>query len=283
MASRVFIVGCGDLGIALASRLCASDYQVTGLSRSDKSFNHQNFTHLLGDVTRPETLSSLTGLTPDFLVYCVAADTQSDAAYQAQYVNGLTHILATQVDNPNLRAIFFVSSTRVYGQITDEWINENTSPEPADFGGERLLEAEQALRHFAAYSKNCQKIVLRLSGIYGPGRTRMLRLAQASDWPLQNVWTNRIHRDDAAALIAHLMQKVVKSQTLLPCYVVTDSKPAPQWEVLNWLADQLRIEKNMHAIPPIRGGKKLSNAAMLATGFQLQYPDYQTGYATLLK
>lgn len=283
MASRVFIVGCGDLGIALASRLCASDYQVTGLSRSAKPLIHPNLTYLLGDVTRLETLSSLTGLTPEFLVYCVAADTQSDAAYQAQYVNGLKNILSTQVDNSNLRAIFFVSSTRVYGQVRDEWLNESTLPEPADFGGERLLEAEQVLRHFAGRAKNCQKTVLRLSGIYGPGRTRMLRMAQAPDWPLQNAWTNRIHRDDAAAFVAHLLGKVRNDQVLLPCYVVTDSKPALQWEVLSWLAQQLRVEKNMRTMPPVSGGKKLSNAAMLATGFQLQYPDYQTGYAMLLK
>ena len=283
MASRVFIVGCGDLGIALASRLCASDFLVTGLSRSAKPLTNPNFTHLIGDVTRPETLTRLTELSPEFLIYCVAADAQSDAAYQAQYVNGLKNILVTQVDNPSLRAIFFVSSTRVYGQITDEWLNESTLPEPTDFGGERLLEAEQVLRDFVGNPKNCQKTVLRLSGIYGPGRTRMLRMAQAPDWPLQNAWTNRIHRDDAAAFVAHLVDKVMNNQVLLPCYVVTDSKPASQWEVLSWLAHQMRVEKNMLTMPPVSGGKRLSNVAMLSSGFQLRYPDYQTGYATLLK
>lgn len=284
MSSRVLIVGCGDLGIALAARLCESNFQVTGVSRSSKSLNHQNFTHVIADVTRPETLSTLSDISPNILVYCVSADAQTDAAYKAQYVDGLKNVLRTQLYNAGLRAIFFVSSTRVYGQITHALLDENTLAEPADFGGERLLEAEQALQNFKPHNTNCQKTVLRLSGIYGPGRTRMLRLAQASEWPMQNSWTNRIHRDDAAGFIASLMPKVLANLPLLPCYLVTDSNPVPQWEVLQWLAAQMQLSTNsLRSAPVVEGGKRLSNAAMLATGFQLQYPDYQTGYTTLLK
>lgn len=281
--NRILIVGCGDLGTALATRLCQENWQVTGLSRAQKTAFHSNFSSIAGDVSRPETLKSLADFQPEILVYCVAADAQTDASYQAQYVEGLKNILATQVKNTHLRAIFFVSSTRVYGQVSDDWLDENSLPEPADFGGERLLEAEQVLKNFVGASSHCQKVALRLSGIYGPGRTRMLRLAQTPDaWPLQNSWTNRIHRDDAAALLAHLAKKAMAGEALPPCLVVTDSQPSPQWEVLTWLAHQMGIEKNTCTTPPVSGGKKLRNHAMLATGFQLQYPDYQSGYATLL-
>lgn len=284
MTSRAIIIGCGDLGAALAVHLCQERWMVTGLSRSQKPSLHLNFTSISGDVTKPETLSSLADLQPEILVYCVAANAQTDAAYQAHYVDGLRHVLATQTHNQQLRAIFFVSSTRVYGQTTDDWLDENTIAEPADFGGERLLEAEQVLTHFSARSKECQKIILRLSGIYGPGRTRMLRLAQSPDtWPQENSWTNRIHRDDAAAFMAYLVHQIMLGQTLLPCYIVTDSQPCPQWEVLAWLSAQMQITHHPRATPVEHGGKKLRNHAMLATGFQLQYPNYQTGYATLLK
>lgn len=283
--NRTLIVGCGDLGSALALRLCQGSWQVTGLSRALKPSFHPNFSSIAGDVTKPETLTPLEDLQPEILVYCVAANAQSDAAYQAQYVDGLRHVLATQTHNANLRAVFFVSSTRVYGQISDDWLDENTLPIPTDFGGTRLLEAEQVLANFvAANVTHCQKIRLRLSGIYGEGRTRMLKLAQTpDDWPHQNSWTNRIHRDDAAALMAHLVQSVMADQPLQSCYIVTDSQPSPQWAVLAWLANQLGVEKNARTTPTVRGGKKLCNHAMLATGFQLQYPDYQTGYKTLLK
>jgi nucleoside-diphosphate-sugar epimerase len=285
MTNRCLIVGCGDLGNALALDLCEKSWQVTGLSRTQKTTSNPHFTRIAGDVTQPETLLSLTKFYPEILVYCVAADAQTDAAYQAQYVNGLKNILATQMNNPQLRAVFFVSSTRVYGQVTNELLDENTAPIASDFGGERLLEAEALLKSFALPSKTCQKIALRLSGIYGPGRTRMLRLAQAHDaWPAQNAWSNRIHRDDAAAFIAYLIQKVMDNQVLQPCYVVTDSQPSAQWEVLTWLAAQMLLPaKNENVVPPISGGKRLSNATMLATGFQLQYPDYKIGYASLLK
>lgn len=281
--NRILIVGCGDLGTALAAQLCQENWQVTGLSRAQKTAFHPNFSSIAGDVSRAETLKSLSDMHPEILVYCVAADAQTDAAYQTQYVEGLKNVLATQVNNQHLRAIFFVSSTRVYGQTSDDWLDENTLPEPADFGGERLLEAEQVLKSFVGASTNCQKIALRLSGIYGPDRTRMLRLAQTPDaWPPQNGWTNRIHRDDAAVLLAHLAIKAMAGEVLPPCLVVTDSQPSPQWEVLTWLANEMGVEKITRTTPQISGGKKMRNHAMLATGFQLQYPDYQTGYATLL-
>ena len=284
MISRALIVGCGDLGSALAAHLCREGWHVTGLSRTLKSLSHPHFTSLVGDVTRLETLTSIKDLQPEIIVYCVAAGAQTDAAYQLAYVEGLKNVLATQTHNSQLRAIFFVSSTRVYGQTTDNWLDENTIAEPADFGGERLLEAEQVLTHFSARSQACQKIILRLSGIYGPDRTRMLRLAQNPDtWPQENSWTNRIHRDDAAAFMAYLVRQIMSGQTLLPSYIVTDSQSCPQWEVLTWLSVQMQIAHPTRATPVVHGGKKLLNHAMLATGFQLQYPNYQIGYSTLLK
>ena len=199
-----------------------------------------------------------------------------DAAYKAAYVDGLRHVLATQVNNSNLKHVFFVSSTRVYGQSTVILLDETILAIPADFGGERLLEAEALLQ-----SLTCPATTLRLSGIYGPRRLRMINLAQSPErWPHQNSWSNRIHRDDAAAFIVFLIQQVLVGDTPQPCYIVTDSQPVTQYEVLNWIAAKLGVAPQI--IPAVAGGKRLSNQAMLATGFQLQYPTYQAGYQALL-
>jgi nucleoside-diphosphate-sugar epimerase len=273
---HVLIVGCGDLGAHLAKLLCALNIQVTGISRSEKSI--EGVQMLVGDVTLPSSLLHLKTLNPSTIVYCVAANGQSDAQYQMHYVEGLKNILNTQTHNPNLKAVMFVSSTRVYGQITDAILNEQTPAIPSDFGGERLLEAEGVLD-----SLSCSTTVLRLSGIYGPGRLRMINLAKVPErWPEQNSWTNRIHRDDAASFIAYLISKRLAGEQVDSCYIVTDSAPCSQFEVLNWLADNLEI-KAFKSYLPILSGKRLSNQAMLATGFTLRYPDYQAGYASLLK
>lgn len=272
---EILIVGCGDLGAAVAKQLQASGLQAIGVRRHAQAI--EGVTIIEADVTAPATLAPLTTLQPEVLIYCVAASAQTDEAYKAAYVDGLRHVLATQVENKHLKHVFFVSSTRVYGQVTEDLLNESTQPMPADFGGERLLEAESLLRTLP-----CRATALRLSGIYGPGRLRMIRLAQSPEcWPEHNSWSNRIHRDDAASFIVYLVKQALAGSALLDCYIVTDSQPVSQHEVLSWIARKLKVS-SPQTIPSIQAGKRLSNQAMLFTGFKLQYPDYQAGYQMLL-
>jgi len=140
-----------------------------------------------------------------------------------------------------------------------------------------LLEAEALLNNLS-----CNTTVLRLSGIYGAGRLRMINLAKSSqNWPAQNSWSNRIHKDDAAAFMVFLVLQVLASKPIGTCYIVTDSKPSSQYEVLSWIANQMQINSDV-TMPAIEGGKRLSNKSMLSTGFQLQYPDFMSGYRALL-
>jgi len=272
--SKVLIVGYGDLGSAIAKRLTDSNVEVYAVARTPKDAAQVHM--IQADVAMPTSLDALRMIQPDILVYCVSAGGQTDAQYQQAYVDGLRNVLLTQRDNPQLKHVFFVSSTRVYGQQTDELLNEMVAAVPADFGGERLLEAESLLN-----TLSCGATALRLSGIYGPGRLRMINLAKAPErWPANDGWTNRIHRDDAANFVVYLMQQVFAGKEIKPCYIVTDSQPVRQYEVLNWIAAQLKLTPV--AAPVADGGKRLSNQAMLAAGFVLQYPNYQVGYQALL-
>lgn len=288
--AKVLIIGCGDLGGEVARQLVKFGIQTTGIKRSEA--NIDGVTIIKADVTQPASLALIKNIHPNIIIYCVAANAQTDEQYKAQYVDGLRHVLATQSENSVLKHVFFVSSTRVYGQMNaknmNNLIDESMAAIPIDFGGERLLEAEHLLK-----SLPCPHTVLRLSGIYGAGRLRMINLALSPEnWPLKNSWTNRIHRDDAATFIVFLVMKALgksfdKRQVLMDfsiqtCYIVTDSKPATQYEVLNWIADKLNMTKPVQVNTAIQSGKRLSNQAMLATGFRLQYPDYQAGYQALL-
>lgn len=275
----VLIVGLGDLGQAIAASLLENDLQVWGLRRSKHAHN-EGIRMLYGDVTQPDTLKILGEIDPDILVYCVAATEQSDDNYRAHYVEGLRHTLAALANAKHLKHVFFVSSTRVYGQESDSPLSENDPALPADFGGRRLLEAEQRLE-----SLPCGHTAIRLSGIYGPGRNRMLTLAASPEsWPRQNTWSNRIHRDDAAAFTVFLILRVLHGDPVNDCYIATDSCPSTQHEVLHWLALQIGTRLPASATSPeARGGKRLSNQRLLATGFRLRYPDYRVGYAALLE
>lgn len=275
--SRVLIAGCGDLGAAVGRRLAERGIAVVAMRRNPAAVP-PGLHAIAGDVTRPETLAGLAGLAPDILIYCVSADAQSDHSYRAHYVDGLRHVLDALRPAASLRHVFFVSSTRVYGQPGDTLLTEADAPVPADFGGERLLEGERLLSDYPY-----EHTVLRLSGIYGPGRRWLLTLAaDPSRWPPHNAWSNRIHRDDAAAFMAFLTIKVIAGEQVDDCYIVTDDCPVPQHEVLRWLAGRLGVEAGTVASPLPAGGKRLSNARLRGTGFALQYPDYRAGYATLL-
>ena len=277
MAAKVLIVGCGDLGLELARQLQIQDLIPIGLRRS---FNADaSFDCIQADVTESDSLSVVSNLNPDFLVYCVAASAQTDENYRQHYVEGLRNVLNALDGAINLKHVIFVSSTRMYGQATDALLDENTVPQDMDFGGLRLLEAENLLKQAG---KSWTHSALRLTGIYGPGRNRMLKLAaNLSSWPIQNTWSNRIHRDDAAAFIVHLIKMLLNGQSVQDCYVVTDSCPVSQYEVLHWIASQMGIDVGTQ-IPKIIGGKRMSNQRMLSTGFSLKFPDYKAGYSAML-
>ena len=278
MAEKVLIVGCGDLGVELARQLQKQGLMPIGLRRSlslDSSFEC-----IQADVTQPSSLSLVSNLNPDFLVYCVAASAQTDESYRQHYVEGLRHVLNALDGATNLKHVFFVSSTRMYGQTTEALLDESTAPQEMDFGGQRLLEAENLLKEAG---QSWTHTALRLTGIYGPGRNRMLKLAaNPSHWPTQNSWTNRIHRDDAAAFIVHLIKILLSGGTAQDCYVVTDKNPVSQYEVLHWMTAQMGMEASSE-VPEVVGGKRMSNQRMLSTGFSLKYPDYKVGYLALLK
>lgn len=275
--AKVLIVGCGDLGCAIAMRL-QKTHTVIGLRKSHQLLPHGMQT-IQADVTQADTLGVLDGLNPNIVIYCVAADAQTDASYRAHYVDGLKNILLSQHNSPALQHFFFVSSTRVYGQKTQTILDENVAAIPADFGGRRLLEAETLLQGLS-----CKTTVMRLSGIYGEGRLYLVNLSKdMKNWPQENNWSNRIHRDDAAGFIAFCVERAVNQQPIADCYIVTDDMPTQQYDVLTWLAKNQGFGTVNLQAPTIQGGKRLTNKRLRDTGFVLQYPNYQAGYSRILR
>lgn len=275
--ARVLIVGCGDLGSAIAVLLHQAGHQVIGVRKSAQQLPLNMQTVQL-DITSPTAVSALELLKPEIILYCVAATAQDDENYYQHYVLGLKHVLASQAKNPNLKHVFFVSSTRVYGQQSSELLDEAIPAEANDFGGYRLLEAERQLQNI-----HCSSTVLRLSGIYGPGRLYLVNMAKdRARWPQHNQWSNRIHRDDAAGFIAYLVGLVINGQAVQALYIVTDSMPTAQYDVLNWLAKRLHVPHQADASATPMQGKRLSNQRLLASGYQLKYPNYQVGYSELV-
>lgn len=276
--AKILVVGCGDLGSEVIGLLANAGHDLFGVRRSEKSLPN-NQSAIQADVTNLSSLKSLETLFPNIVIYCVAANAPTDESYKAHYVDGLSNVLLTQHQNKSLQHVFFVSSTRVYGQVTEEVLNESMPAMPNDFGGRRLLEAESLLKTLP-----CGGTAVRLAGIYGPGRLYLVNMAKdLSRWPKTNKWTNRIHRDDAAGFITFLCQKVLAGDEVSDCYIGADDQPSKQYEVLSWLAKQmdLPVINEIAALPS--GGKRLNNQRLHDVGFQLTYANYQQGYQEVLK
>ncbi|HEX6590411.1 MAG TPA: SDR family oxidoreductase [Moraxellaceae bacterium] len=273
--AKVLIVGCGDVGSRLALELVAAGHEVHGLRRGGVDLPGVH--SLAGDVTRPETLQ----LPPDLdTVFVLLAPGESgEAAYRRVYVEGTRHVLDA-LAGQKLRRLFWVSSSSVYGQEDGSWVNEDSPAEPDSPTARCLLEAE-ALVHAGAWPAT----VVRFAGIYGPGRERLLRWVREGR-PVQAtppLWTNRIHVDDCAGLLAFLFVRDLAGTNLASLYIGCDDLPVLQQQVLDWLADCLALPRVALVSRPGAGSnKRLSNRRILALGYPLRFPDYQAGYAAVM-
>lgn len=275
MSEKVLIAGCGDLGQRVARRLIERGDEVFALRRRSPDQNDASIRWLQADLTHAGTLSNLpAGITQ--LVYSPTPGAREPAAYRAIFVDGLRHVLSALSHAP-LQRVLFVSSSAVYGEHGDEWVDEDTSPAPLGFNGRILLEAEHCLA-----SQPVRSIVLRLAGLYGPGRMQVLErlrngMVRAPHEPPH--WANRMHVDDAAAAIAH----VLSLEAPQPIYIGVDDTPLPLDDLYGFLARHVGGPPvQAGPAPEAVGSKRLSNARLRASGFRVEWPDSRAGYAALL-
>ncbi|MGN7741561.1 SDR family oxidoreductase [Pseudomonas sp. 22526] len=280
-APSVLIAGCGDVGSRLAKQLLAESWQVYGLRRRVSQLP-EGVIGVTGDLFSEQCPAAWPTTPLDYLVYSAAATEHDEAGYRAAYVEGLTHVLGWLKQNGQLpKRLLFVSSSSVYGQKDGEWIDE-TSPAQADgYSGRLMLEAEQV-----ALQSGIPASLVRLTGIYGPGREWLLSQVRqgyrvAIDPPL---YGNRIHADDAAGLLAFLLQADRRGVLLEDCYIGVDDAPAPLAEVVDWLREYLGVTEWAENSSVRRSGsKRCSNARAKALGWEPRYPSFREGYAEIIE
>ena len=281
--ARILIAGCGDVGTTLGRRLQQAGHEVWGLKRHPATLPPA-IRGLAADLGDPASLRNRLPPDLDYVFYTAAADGFSEAHYRVVYVDGVAHLLdALRAGGQQPRRLFFTSSTSVYAQCHGEWVDEDSPAEATGFAGRCLRQGEELL-----WNGPYPASVIRFGGIYGPGRTRLIdSLRQGNATCVDNppVYTNRIHRDDGAAALQHLMN-LPDPQAL---YLGVDDEPAPQCEVLRWLARRLGVPGPTvvsAATAPeamLRANKRCRNTRLRASGFQFRYPSYREGYTALLE
>jgi nucleoside-diphosphate-sugar epimerase len=276
----VLLAGCGDLGTEAGLRFAALGHRVMGWRRSPSKLPAaiQGATADLGSPNLPLIPADTAAV-----VIAVAADASTEEAYRAAYVHGVAHVLdALERDGVTPERIVFVSSTAVYGDAGGDWVDEDTQPSPGGFSGKVMVEAEDLL-HGRLAGTSTTTTALRLGGIYGPGRTRLIDQVRTGSAviPEDVRYTNRIHRDDAAAAIVHLATMV---DAPAPVYVGVDDEPADLGAVLRFLASELGLpEPRVGDAGPARGGnKRCRNDQLRSTGFNFTFPTFREGYTDVI-
>lgn len=273
---RILILGCGYLGERVACNWQANGHLIHVLTRSEdrkRELEARGWHALLGDVADPESLEGLPAC--DVVLHAIGFDRRGPHSKRTVYVDGLENALRSPAGS-SARWIS-ISSTSVYGQSTGEWVDEESPCVPTSEGGQICLEAEARLDAWRERTGRTAS-VLRLSGLYGPGRllarAQQLRAGEALSGR-EDAWLNLIHVDDAARIVCHVADMEEPPQRLL----VSDDRPIPRGEYYSLLAQ-------LAAAPPPRfaGGegrtdlnKRCSNRRLRNLAVDLAYPTIATG------
>ncbi len=275
---RVLIAGCGYVGTALGHQLLMAGHEVVALRR-DPSGLDPGLGPVAADLLDGPGLRRVLPPGLDAVVHLTSAANAEAGSYRDAYVRGLENLLDALPSG--VGRVLHASSTGVYGQRDGSVVDETSPTEPTDENGQILLAGEALL-----HDRLPDAVVVRFGGIYGPGRRSMLdRIARGQGGPAPGPprYTNRIHRDDCAGVLRHLLQL----PTPQDCYLGVDDDPAAEAEVVAWVAERLGVP-----VPPpsppragsrrARGNRRCSNARLRASGYAFAYPSFREGYAALL-
>lgn len=281
---NVLIAGCGYLGCAAGAVLSASGHRVKGLCRSEASADRirsAGLTPLKADLTDLAALKKLPLGGLHGVILCQAP--AKGEAYRAAYLEATETLLEALkiyvAPGADPLRLVFVSSTSVYGPRAGGWVDADTPIDP-----EVLEEDVRVLRRAEELVLAAGGRVLRLSGIYGPGRNRIEALKSGQFKPFSGLgYTNRIHRDDAARAAALVLENGRPGQI----YLATDDKPASQTEFYGWLCGRMGLpapaaQPAVQAAQAWADSKRCSNAKLKELGWSPRYAGYEQGYGELL-
>jgi nucleoside-diphosphate-sugar epimerase len=279
------IFGCGYLGLRVARRWRACGRCVTAVTRTPKraeALQAEGLEAIIADITRPGALQHLPPAAT--VLFAVGFDRSAGQSIRDVYVTGLRLVLDALPDS--VERFLYISSTGVYSQTGDVWVDEDSVAGPEREGGRACLEAEQLL---AAHPIGRRSIVLRMAGLYGPGRVPRVRELESGQ-PIAAPSAgnlNLIHVEDAASVVIAAEQ----SAPLPRLYLVSDGHPVQRRTYYEELARLLgapvpsftTTDADSPAARRAESSKRIRNDRLRRElGVTLRYASYREGLAAIL-
>jgi nucleoside-diphosphate-sugar epimerase len=278
---HVLVAGLGWLGEAVARELAAAGHEVTGIRRrfSDEAgLRSAGIRPLVCDLADFHAVRRLPDV--EAVVVCTAPHVHGEDAYREAYLE-VNEALLERYADASLRAYVYTSSTSVFGQSDGSDVDEDTPVHPVGTTADILVEAEHRVRGAAA---SVPARIVRLSGLYGPGRMGLLERVRQGQVALGEAdlhWMNFCHRDDAVAFVRGALEDGAAGAV----YHGSDAHPAHRRDVVGWIAERLGIEPAVHRDEEPRGPNRrvLSEKSRRALAVSLRYPSYREGFEALLR
>ncbi len=282
-AMRVLIIGCGYVGIPLGLELIRQGHQVWGLRRSVASFPAgSGIIPVAADITNPKDLEALPGPF-DWVVNTVSSGGGGGADYERIYVQGTRNVIAA----PALQGVkkyVYTGSTGVYAQNDGSLVKETSPAEPASDTGKALLSTEKVLLDAFA-EKRFPCVILRVAGIYGPGRGHLFRQYLRDEARIAGKGEgllNMIHVDDVVGVIAAALKNGRPGEI----YNAVDDEPVAELNFFRWLSETLGKWMPPFATEQEETGrkrgltrKKVSNRRLkMELGYEFKHPTFRQGY-----
>jgi len=285
---RIVIFGCGYVGSEVARQALEWGLRVTALTRNEAKaleLRAAGIETFVADLASDSWHEHIAGA-PEFALDCVSSGGDGLDGYRRSYLDGMKSILAWARQRGSIGSLVYTSSTSVYPQGGGIHVDESAPTAGASDRGQILLEAEAALRD--SVGACARWFVLRLAGIYGPGRHALLEKIRTGVIPGRGEHRlNLAHRDDICAAVWRALGAPASIRNEI--FNVADDTAARKDEVANWLAARLGIapprftESAVAGRRPVTPDRIIANGKLRAVlGWQPRYPTFREGYENIL-
>ena len=288
---RVAVLGAGYLGSALALEAALAGWKVKALTRNRDlaaRLRDRGIETIVADLADAGWHGDFSE-GADLAVVCVGAGAPDSEAYRRSYVGGMTSVVGWS-RSAALGMLIYTSSTSVYPQGAADGEPPPVIDEsfPVAAGEERsgILVRSEALAREASAGR---VVVLRLAGIYGPGRHSMLDLVRSGKARLPGaagIPMNMIHRDDIVGAIGSAWNRTEPGTRGL--FNVTDGAAATRAEVASWLASRLgrpapEFDGSSETRRRPQRNRIISNRRIRDTfGWEPLYSDFRVGFESII-